>query len=54
MTLSPEFLEYALVCCIHGDCSKCPLYRTHTADTCLNTLLKNALSLVREYKLDHT
>ena len=54
MALSLESLEYALVCCIHGDCPKCPLFRTHTEDTCLNTLLKNALSLVREYKFDHT
>ena len=54
MALSLEELEYALVCCIQDDCSKCPLFRAHTADTCLNTLLENALSLVREYKFDHT
>ena len=54
MTLSLESLEYALVCCIQDDCSKCPLFRAHTEDTCLNILLKNALSLVREYKFDHT
>ena len=53
MTLSYEELEYALVCCIQDDCSKCPLFRAHMGDTCLKTLLKNALSLVREYKFDH-
>lgn len=53
MALSLEELEYALVCCIQDDCSKCPLFRAHTEDTCLNILLKNALSLVREYKFDH-
>ena len=54
MALSLEELEYALVCCIHDDCCKCPLFRAHMGDTCLNTLLENALSLVREYKFDHT
>lgn len=54
MTLSLESLEYALVCCIQDDCSKCPLFRAHMGDTCLKALLENALSLVREYKFDHT